>query len=77
MNFAKYLNELPVIPDIAQKILEMAQQGMDISFLELEQTISLDPGLTSKVLEGRQFCPLCQTEPDFQPEVCHHPLGLQ
>jgi HD-like signal output (HDOD) protein len=50
MNFAKYLNELPVIPDIAQKILEMAQQGMDISFLELEQTISLDPGLTSKVL---------------------------
>jgi HD-like signal output (HDOD) protein len=50
MNFAKYLNELPVIPDIAQKILEMAQQGMDISFQELEQTISLDPGLTSKVL---------------------------
>ena len=49
--FEKYMKQLPVIPVIAQKVLQSASDGDDISFRDLEETIKLDPGLTAKILK--------------------------
>jgi putative nucleotidyltransferase with HDIG domain len=49
--FEKYLKTLPVIPEVAAKILSIAEEKMDISFKELEDIIKVDPGLTSKILK--------------------------
>jgi putative nucleotidyltransferase with HDIG domain len=42
---------MPVIPEVAAKILSIAEEKLDISFKELEDIIKVDPGLTSKVLK--------------------------
>ena len=47
--YEKYLKQLPVIPDVAAKIMSMADGASDISFKELEDTIKVDPGLTAKI----------------------------
>lgn len=49
-NYAQYLNNLPVIPDVAQKVLNMAEGGKEFSFKDLEDAIMVDPGLSSKIL---------------------------
>ncbi len=49
--FEKYLNELPVIPGVASKIMAIAEDNIDISFKELEEMISIDPMLTAKILK--------------------------
>ncbi len=50
IDYTQYLKNMPVIPDIASKILTVAEEKMDISFRELENTIKMDPGLSAKIL---------------------------
>jgi putative nucleotidyltransferase with HDIG domain len=50
-NLLKYINDLPVIPEVATKVINLAEDGLDISFKELENIIKIDPGLTSKILK--------------------------
>jgi HD-like signal output (HDOD) protein len=47
--YARLLNNLPVNPSIAAKVLEMAG-NQDFSFSAIEEVIMRDPGLTTKVL---------------------------
>ncbi|MEJ2663470.1 MAG: HDOD domain-containing protein [Spirochaetia bacterium] len=47
----KYINDLPVLPEVATKVINLAEDGLDISFKELENIIKIDPGLTSKILK--------------------------
>ena len=49
--FEKYLKTLPVIPEVAVKIVSIAEDKLDISFKELEDIIKVDPGLTAKILK--------------------------
>lgn len=49
-NFEKYLNKLPIIPEVASKILSINEDGQDFSFKTLEEIISVDPMLTSRIL---------------------------
>jgi putative nucleotidyltransferase with HDIG domain len=49
--YEKYLKNLPVIPEVARKIMSMAEDKLDISFKELENIIIVDPGLTAKILK--------------------------
>ena len=49
--YEKYLKNLPVIPDIAAKILSIPEDAKNISFKELEELIKIDPGLTTKILK--------------------------
>lgn len=46
-----YLKKLPVIPDVAARILAIAEDKIDISFKELENIIKVDPSLTAKILK--------------------------
>lgn len=50
-DYTQYLKNIPVIPDIASKILTVTEEKMDISFRELENTIKMDPGLSTKILK--------------------------
>lgn len=49
--FEKYLNALPVMPDIAAKIVSIPEDNINISFKDLEELIKVDPGLTTKILK--------------------------
>ena len=49
--YEKYLKNLPVIPDVAAKILTIPEDAKNISFKELEELIKIDPGLTTKILK--------------------------
>ncbi len=48
--YIEYLKDLPVVPEVATKILKLAEDNLDISFKELESIIRMDPGLTAKIL---------------------------
>lgn len=50
-NYAEYMKNLPVIPEVAIKILSIAEDNVEISFHDLEEIIKIDPALTSKVLK--------------------------
>ena len=50
-DYTKYLKNLPVIPDVAAKILSITEDKLDISFRDLEETIKVDPGLSAKILK--------------------------
>ncbi|MDC7226525.1 MAG: HDOD domain-containing protein [Spirochaetales bacterium] len=50
-SFSKYMNALPVMPDIASKIVSIPEDNIDISFKELEDLIKVDAGLTTKILK--------------------------
>jgi HD-like signal output (HDOD) protein len=50
-DYTQYLKNLPIMPDIAARVINMAGGGKDISFGDLEEVIKLDPGLTTKVLK--------------------------
>lgn len=50
-DFLSSMNTLPVMPEVAAKILSIAETDMDFSFGELENIIRMDPGLTSRVLK--------------------------
>ncbi|HUX12699.1 MAG TPA: HDOD domain-containing protein [Spirochaetia bacterium] len=49
--FEKYLRNMPVMPDIASRILAMADERLEISFKELEGIIKVDAGLSAKILK--------------------------
>ena len=49
--FEKYLSALPVMPDIAAKIISIPEDNINISFKDLEDLIKVDPGLTTKILK--------------------------
>ena len=49
--YDKYLKNIPIMPDVATKILTYAEGLGEVSFSELEDLISLDPGLTAKILK--------------------------
>ena len=49
-DYTQYMKNLPVMPDIATKILNITEEKLDISFKELENTIKMDPGLSAKIL---------------------------
>ena len=48
--YEKFMKQLPVIPEVATKIMGIAEDGSEISFQELENIIKVDPGLTTKIL---------------------------
>lgn len=50
-NYESYMKNLPVIPEVAVKILSLAEDNVDISFHDLEEVIKIDPALTAKVLK--------------------------
>jgi len=50
-NFEKFLKNMPVMPDVATKVLTFAEDLDEVSFNELERLISMDPGLTTKILK--------------------------
>jgi len=49
--FNKFLKNIPIIPDVATKVLTFAEDLDDVSFKELEELIRMDPGLTAKILK--------------------------
>jgi putative nucleotidyltransferase with HDIG domain len=49
--YSKYINNIPVIPEVATRIMNIAEDRINISFRELENIIKIDPGLTSKILK--------------------------
>lgn len=49
--YARYLNTMPAIPEIAAKVLFMVEGGRDLSFSDLEKAIGVDPSLTTKILK--------------------------
>ena len=49
--FEKYLNKLPIIPEVASKIMSIGDDSQDYSFKNLEEIISIDPMLTSRILK--------------------------
>ncbi len=51
LDIEKAMRELPVIPDVAMKIVGMAEESMDLSFGQLEDLIKLDPILSAKILK--------------------------
>ncbi len=50
IQYERYLKQLPVIPEVAAKIVRIAEDKLDISFKELENIIKVDPGMTAKIL---------------------------
>ncbi|MBN2659443.1 MAG: HDOD domain-containing protein [Spirochaetales bacterium] len=50
-NFEKYASQLPIIPEVASRILSIGENNLDFSFKDLEEIISLDPMLTSRILK--------------------------
>ena len=49
--FEQYLKTMPIIPDVAARILSIAEDKLDISFKDLEEIIKVDPSLTAKILK--------------------------
>jgi len=49
--FDKYIKNLPIIPDVASKIMAIADDNFNISFKELEDIIMIDPMLTARILK--------------------------
>lgn len=50
-SYEEYLQKLPVIPEVATKVMSIAEEGKHISFKQLEDIIKIDPGLTAKILK--------------------------
>ena len=48
--YEQYVKQLPVIPEVARKVVNITEERIDISFGDLEELIMMDPGLTTKVL---------------------------
>ena len=49
--FDTYIKNFPIIPDVASKIMAIADDNFDISFRELEEIIMIDPMLTARILK--------------------------
>lgn len=45
------IRDLPVMPEVAAKVMHLTEGRLDISFGELERIIKADPGLTARILK--------------------------
>jgi HD-like signal output (HDOD) protein len=45
------IKDLPVMPEVAVKVLNMSESPLSMSFKDLETIIKVDPGLTAKILK--------------------------
>jgi putative nucleotidyltransferase with HDIG domain len=45
------IKEIPVMPQVATKVLQLQEDNLQISFKELEQIILLDPAITARILK--------------------------
>ena len=45
------VKDLPIMPQVATKILQLQEGNLEISFKELERVILIDPALTAKILK--------------------------
>ena len=45
------IRDLPVMPEVAAKVVNLTEGKLEISFKELESIIKVDPGLTAKILK--------------------------
>ncbi len=45
------IKEIPIMPQVATRILQMQEDNLEISFKELENIVLLDPALTAKILK--------------------------
>jgi putative nucleotidyltransferase with HDIG domain len=45
------IKDIPIMPQVATKILQLKEENLEISFKELENIILIDPALTSKILK--------------------------
>lgn len=45
------IKDLPIMPQVATKILQLQEENLQISFRELERLIIVDPALTAKILK--------------------------
>ncbi len=50
-NLDEYMNNLPVIPDVAMKVISLAEDNVELSFHDLEDIIKIDTSITSKILK--------------------------
>jgi putative nucleotidyltransferase with HDIG domain len=50
-NYIDGLRDLPVMPEVAAKVLAFSEGGNDMSFRDLEAVIKADAGLTAKILK--------------------------
>ncbi|MDY6970003.1 MAG: HDOD domain-containing protein [Spirochaetota bacterium] len=51
MNNKTELKDIPIMPQVATKIIKLQEDNLDISFKELGNIILLDPALTAKILK--------------------------
>ncbi len=49
--FLERIKDLPVMPEVAAKVVNLTEDRLKISFKELESIIKVDPGLTAKILK--------------------------
>ncbi|MBN2041054.1 MAG: HDOD domain-containing protein [Spirochaetes bacterium] len=45
------IKDIPVIPQVAAKVLQLQEDNLQISFNELERIIKLDPAITARILK--------------------------
>jgi putative nucleotidyltransferase with HDIG domain len=45
------VKDLPVMPEVAAKVMQLKESGREVSFRDLEGMIKVDPGLTAKILK--------------------------
>jgi putative nucleotidyltransferase with HDIG domain len=45
------IKDIPVMPQVATKVLQLQEDNLQISFKELEQIILLDPAITARILK--------------------------
>ena len=50
-DYLERLRDLPVMPEVAAKVIAASGSGADMSFRELESIIKVDGGLTAKILK--------------------------
>jgi putative nucleotidyltransferase with HDIG domain len=50
-NYIDGLRDLPVMPEVAARVLAFSEGGNDMSFRDLEAVIKADAGLTAKILK--------------------------
>jgi putative nucleotidyltransferase with HDIG domain len=49
--YEPFLKNLPVMPDVAARILSITEDRLDVSFRELERIVKVDPGLSARILQ--------------------------
>jgi len=45
------IKDIPIMPQVATKVLQLQEDNLDISFKELEKIILLDPAITARILK--------------------------